>query len=60
MNAQSVIGQGIIPYQEIIGNYSRSHLYHSSAAIIPYQEIIGNYSPFGVQFDNNELYHTKK
>ena len=34
----------IIPYQEIIGNYSvEMRLYHS-LYIIPYQEIIGNYS----------------
>ena len=34
----------IIPYQEIIGNYSdRNHDVHRNY-IIPYQEIIGNYS----------------
>ena len=35
----------IIPYQEIIGNYSRSTATCSLLDIIPYQEIIGNYSP---------------
>ena len=35
---------GIIPYQEIIGNYSRVSSAVFPLAIIPYQEIIGNYS----------------
>ena len=34
----------IIPYQEIIGNYSNSSQNISARHIIPYQEIIGNYS----------------
>ena len=34
----------IIPYQEIIGNYSSIPLFFNSSIIIPYQEIIGNYS----------------
>ena len=34
----------IIPYQEIIGNYSVCGKHLFSAYIIPYQEIIGNYS----------------
>ena len=34
----------IIPYQEIIGNYSLSPNTVSIISIIPYQEIIGNYS----------------
>ena len=34
----------IIPYQEIIGNYSSASVSFSSSSIIPYQEIIGNYS----------------
>ena len=34
----------IIPYQEIIGNYSNFYLTVTHAEIIPYQEIIGNYS----------------
>ena len=34
----------IIPYQEIIGNYSRSSAGVLGRPIIPYQEIIGNYS----------------
>ena len=34
----------IIPYQEIIGNYSLFNENHEEDAIIPYQEIIGNYS----------------
>ena len=34
----------IIPYQEIIGNYSPMQPHDISQAIIPYQEIIGNYS----------------
>ena len=34
----------IIPYQEIIGNYSVFLSASLSGFIIPYQEIIGNYS----------------
>ena len=34
----------IIPYQEIIGNYSLKEKYKVTDVIIPYQEIIGNYS----------------
>mgnify|MGYP007100290278 CR=1 FL=1 len=34
----------IIPYQEIIGNYSTDIMYIGTILIIPYQEIIGNYS----------------
>ena len=34
----------IIPYQEIIGNYSAQWTVESRKSIIPYQEIIGNYS----------------
>lgn len=34
----------IIPYQEIIGNYSRHTLVMLGFEIIPYQEITGNYS----------------
>ena len=38
---QSVL---IIPYQEIIGNYSKVLIQYHAQEIIPYQEIIGNYS----------------
>ena len=34
----------IIPYQEIIGNYSEQQRQYPKIGIIPYQEIIGNYS----------------
>ena len=34
----------IIPYQEIIGNYSYMDDIYIIHEIIPYQEIIGNYS----------------
>ena len=34
----------IIPYQEIIGNYSSIVWNINTGIIIPYQEIIGNYS----------------
>ena len=34
----------IIPYQEIIGNYSKGTALSGLTLIIPYQEIIGNYS----------------
>ena len=36
----------IIPYQEIIGNYSYVSEKEGCDNIIPYQEIIGNYSNF--------------
>ena len=36
--------QHIIPYQEIIGNYSVQENREPIKFIIPYQEIIGNYS----------------
>ena len=36
--------QEIIPYQEIIGNYSGKYSDEGRSVIIPYQEIIGNYS----------------
>ena len=38
------VGLHIIPYQEIIGNYSTSKNGREFLTIIPYQEIIGNYS----------------
>ena len=34
---------GIIPYQELLGNYDHFTLHHSAVAIIPYQELLGNY-----------------
>ena len=37
----------IIPYQEIIGNYSEKRCLFCGHTIIPYQEIIGNYSDSG-------------
>ena len=37
----------IIPYQEIIGNYSMLKTSLKIFSIIPYQEIIGNYSGAG-------------
>ena len=39
----------IIPYQEIIGNYSIVHGIRLPDVIIPYQEIIGNYSFIGTE-----------
>ena len=41
-------GSPIIPYQEIIGNYSRTGNNREREVIIPYQEIIGNYSYRGI------------
>ena len=44
---ERAVGQcEIIPYQEIIGNYSESEDLQGGDGIIPYQEIIGNYSKF--------------
>ena len=41
---RSYLLYSIIPYQEIIGNYSDYLGYLGVELIIPYQEIIGNYS----------------
>ena len=42
---------GIIPYQELLGNYDTSTVDVSAAEIIPYQELLGNYDlPFGLPF----------
>ena len=40
--------KSIIPYQEIIGNYSNVTSFVVNIPIIPYQEIIGNYSPYWI------------
>ena len=50
----------IIPYQEIIGNYSIHDRYYYEEGIIPYQEIIGNYSEEALENRTVILYHTKK
>ena len=34
---------GIIPYQELLGNYDHSPLSLAMYRIIPYQELLGNY-----------------
>ena len=44
MNDNDIQEVRIIPYQEIIGNYSLYDTKGMRKAIIPYQEIIGNYS----------------
>ena len=36
---------GIIPYQELLGNYDLSEWWEIVKAIIPYQELLGNYDP---------------
>ena len=50
----------IIPYQEIIGNYSYDFFTVKTEDIIPYQEIIGNYSMHNAVATLVGLYHTKK
>ena len=50
----------IIPYQEIIGNYSIVLFRFMKVIIIPYQEIIGNYSKLTLFCPEKILYHTKK
>ena len=50
----------IIPYQEIIGNYSILAGDLIDDFIIPYQEIIGNYSEEWLEGNYYKLYHTKK
>ena len=34
---------GIIPYQELLGNYDYIRSRRYAAVIIPYQELLGNY-----------------
>ena len=34
---------GIIPYQELLGNYDHIVQINSNLSIIPYQELLGNY-----------------
>ena len=34
---------GIIPYQELLGNYDPGRVLVQRAVIIPYQELLGNY-----------------
>ena len=34
---------GIIPYQELLGNYAPNDTYPGALTIIPYQELLGNY-----------------
>ena len=43
---------GIIPYQELLGNYNFSERLASFCKIIPYQELLGNYNdlPQNLQF----------
>ena len=45
----------IIPYQEIIGNYSLQVRDMINHPIIPYQEIIGNYSIPSVSLFQNTI-----
>ena len=52
--------KAIIPYQEIIGNYSALLSREERMKIIPYQEIIGNYSRIRFELHSTILYHTKK
>ena len=57
----------LLPYQEIIGNYSTSGAPDYRPSIIPYQEIIGNYShscqccssgnDYTIPRNNRELQH---
>ena len=54
------MGVFIIPYQEIIGNYSGVSASTLEDKIIPYQEIIGNYSGGNAKGTAYILYHTKK
>ena len=34
---------GIIPYQELLGNYDADTQMEAAFKIIPYQELLGNY-----------------
>ena len=40
-----MVGQIIIPYQELSGNYNLVVDGLADEAIIPYQELSGNYNP---------------
>ena len=37
--------RGIIPYQELLGNYNNGFYGSEPRKIIPYQELLGNYNP---------------
>ena len=39
-----LVAVGIIPYQELLGNYNSYCTGHAAAVIIPYQELLGNYN----------------
>ena len=41
--ARSLLSVGIIPYQELLGNYDINAVDRGAAHIIPYQELLGNY-----------------
>ena len=47
----SCSSSGIIPYQELLGNYDFTHSFLMGRLIIPYQELLGNYD-----FDGRHLH----
>ena len=40
-----LVGDAIIPYQELLGNYDGNAKLTMPPVIIPYQELLGNYDP---------------
>ncbi len=42
-----VVKDGIIPYQQLIGNYNLREALDRVGEIIPYQQLIGNYNATG-------------
>ncbi len=57
---RSAYPPGIIPYQELPGNYNKSLGFQTPLGIIPYQELPGNYNGRGGDGDMLlGLYHTK-
>ena len=49
------VGTGIIPYQELLGNYDMGPTILNSSLIIPYQELLGNYDIFPPTASDSEI-----
>ena len=52
-----LLGEGIIPYQMMTGNYSGTSMFLHNPWIIPYQMMTGNYSSCLCR-NRRRLYHT--
>ena len=50
-----LVGDAIIPYQELLGNYDCSNTTLCRSPIIPYQELLGNYDIAAVTRNANDI-----